>query len=267
MKKCIFFLGIGLFLFFHCTAFAQLVLDKREIKIEAKPGETVSGSVTVTNRYKQDVTLKAYCEDFVYEPPYRGFKTVRPLGSTPRSFGPWITLTTPMFIVPSKDKQEVMYTVKVPQDAKGGYYAVIFFEKGESALTAEKGVGIREKAGCALFLETTNKEKKAKIGNIVVNKDSIEGYFSNSGDCVFVAQGSFYIMDSKGMIADRGQIQKYYLPAQAEVLFSVKVSEKVPLGKHTLMINFDTEEGKTLIKEVDFSKDKSGALKILAQRD
>jgi len=172
MKKCIFFLSIGLFLFFSSTAFAQLVLDKREIKIEARPGETVTGSVTVTNRYKQDVTLKAYCEDFVYEPPYRGFKTVRPLGSTPRTCGPWITLTTPMFIVPSKGKQEVMYSVKVPQDAKGGYYGVIFFEKGEGALTAEKGVGIKEKAGCALFLETTNKEKKAKIDKIAVNKDS-----------------------------------------------------------------------------------------------
>jgi len=47
----------------------------------------------------------------------------------------------------------------------------------------------------------------------------------------------------------------------------VKVSEKVPSGKHTLMINFDAGEGKALIKEVDFSKDKSGALKILAERD
>ncbi|MFH1458666.1 MAG: hypothetical protein ABIG31_05875 [Candidatus Omnitrophota bacterium] len=267
MKKCIFFLSLGFLLLANSTVFAQLVLDKREIKVGAKRGETVSGSITVSNLYNKDVTLKAYCEDFMYKPPYRGFKTLLPLGSTPRSCGQWITLTTPLFIVPSKGKQEITYTIKVPQDAKGGYYAVLFFEKGGDAISGEKGVGIKEKAGCAFYLETANKEKKAKIEDIAVSKDGIQGYLVNLGDCLLLSQGSFYAMDDKGIVADRGQIDKYYLPAGEKVLFSAKVSSNVPAGKYTLMINFEMEEGKTLIKEVDFSKDKAGSLKILAVRD
>ena len=267
MKKNIFFLFVVLFLFFNSTAFAQLVLDKREIKIEAKPGETVSGSLTVSNRYGQDVTLKAYCEDFVYEPPYRGFKTVGPLGSTPRSFGSWINLATPTFIVPSKGKQEVTYSVKVPLDAKGGYYAVIFFERGEGGLSTGKGVGVIEKAGCALLLETTNKKKLAKIDKMAVRQNAIEGTLSNLGDCLFQAQGSYYIMDAKGIVVERSQLQKYYLPEQADVVISCKVSTSVPSGKYTLMINLDSQDTGALIKEVDFSKDKAGSLKILAERD
>ncbi len=267
MKKSIFFLSGVLFLFFSSTAFAQLVLDKREFKIEAKPGETVTGAVTVTNLYNKDVTLKAYLEDFVYEPPYRGFKTVRPLGSTSRSFGKWVTLTTPLFIVPAKGKQEITFTIKVPPEAKGGYFAVLFFEKGEGAVIGEKGVGIKEKAGCALLLETTNSDKRSKIDKIAATGAGIEGTLSNLGDCLLTAQGSYYMMDSKGIVADRGQIEKYYLPQGAGVLFSLKVSENVPSGKYTLMINFDTGDGKALVKEVDFSKDKAGALRILTERD
>ncbi|MFH0827046.1 MAG: hypothetical protein V1923_04070 [Candidatus Omnitrophota bacterium] len=267
MKKSTFFLSGVLFLFFSSTAFAQLVLDKREIKIDAKPGETVSGSVTVSNLYGQAVTLKAYLEDFIYEAPFRGFKTVLPLGSTSRSFGKWVSITTPLFIVPSKSKQEVTYSVKVPQNALGGYYAVLFFEKGDGAVSGEKGVGIKEKAGCALFLETTNKTKEAKINKLTVLEDRIESSLMNSGDCLLIAQGSYYIMDDKGIVADRGQMQKVYLPAGGEAAFSVKISEKVPSGKYNLVINFDTGEGKTFIKEADFSKDKAGSLKILTQRD
>jgi hypothetical protein len=267
MKRSVFFLTGCLFLFLGPPVFAQLILDKREIKLEVKPGEVVSGVITVSNPSDKEATLNTLTQDFAYKSPYLGFKTVLPMGTTPYSCAKWITVATPVFMVPAKGKQEVSYAIKVPADARGGYYAVLFFEKGEGAITGEKGVGIRELAGCAFFLETTDKEKHAKIENIAVGEEGLQGKLSNAGDCVLILEGSFYIMDNKGMVADRGQIQKYYLPPQEEVPFVIKVSDRVPVGTYTLVINFDSQETGALIKEVDFSKDKAGKLNIGAMRD
>jgi hypothetical protein len=267
MKKLIFFLAGGFFLFQVSPAFAQLALDKREIKLEAKPGERVSGSVTVINASNKDVTLKTYCEDFAYKTPYLGFKTLLPLGSTEYSLGKWITLATPVFLVPAKGKQEVQYTINVPKDAKGGYYGVLFFEKGEGAVAGEKGIGIIEKIGCSFFLETTDKVKNFKLDDVSVGKDGIQGVLYNLGNVILISQGTFYIMDAKGIVADRGNINKYYLPPGEKASFTVKVSNQVLPGKYTLVINFDMEAGKALIKEVDFSKDNTGSISILAMRD
>lgn len=267
MRKMVFFLATGFFLFISSPVSAQLVLDKRDIKLEVKSGEETSGSITVSNPSNTDVTIKAYFEDLIYTPPYLGSLILAPLDSNPRSCGKWITIPTPMFLVPAKGKQEVGYSIKVPKEAKGGYYAVLLFEKSASPISGEKGIGITERAGCIFSLETADKVRKSKIDDIIVGEDAIQGSFSNLGNVILISQGTFYIMGKDGLVADRGVVNKYYLPPGEKVPFTIKVSDKVLPGKYTLVINVDMEEGKTLIKEVDFSKDKTGSLKILAQRD
>jgi hypothetical protein len=267
MKKSIFFLWVGLFVFFCSSAFAQLTLDKREIKLDVSPGDQVTGSITVSNPSKRDITVKTYFEDFTYTAPYLGFKTLLPLDSTERSCGKWITMSMPMFIVPSKGNQEVSYTIKVPLDAKGGYYAVVLFEKGAEAFEAEKGLGLIERAGCAFFIETRDKVKKSQVDDILVTKDGIQGTLGNLGNVILISQGTYYIMDNKGVVADRGVINTYYLPAGEKTPFTVHISNQVPAGKYTLVINFDSGEGKALVKEVDISKGKTGGINILTVRD
>jgi len=267
MKKLVFFLAWGFFFFLSSSAFAQLILDKRDVKLEIKPGGDATGSITVLNPSNKDVTLKTYCEDFSYQAPYLGFKTLHPLGSTPRSCGKWITLATPMFIVPAKGKQTVTYTIRVPKDTKGGYYGVLFFEKGQGVFSGEKGIGIIEKTGCTFSIETPDKEKSAKIENVAVEKNGIQGTLANLGDVILISQGTFYVMDEKGIVADRGQINKYYLPPGEKTPFAVKISHQIPSGKYTLVINFDLEEGRPLIKEVDFSKDAAGSISIISVHD
>jgi hypothetical protein len=267
MKRSVFFLMGCLFLFTASPAFCQLVLDKREVKLEVKPGETARGSITISNPSDKEVTLNTFTQDFVYKAPYLGFKTVLPVGSTPTSCAKWITVATPVFLVPAKGKQEVGFTVSVPADAKGGYYGVLFFEKGDGGISGEKGIGLKELAGCAFIVETTNKIKKGSIEDVAVRQKTLQAQLSNEGDCVLILDGSFYIMDKDGLVADRGMINKYYLPPGEKVSFDVKISDSVPAGKYTLMVNFDAGEGKALVKEIDFSKDKSGEVKVISVRD
>lgn len=268
MKKILIFLGIAaISLIFHYSIYAQVVPDKREIKLVINPGQETKGSLNLENLSDRDETIKAYFEDFIYSAPYAGIKKFHPLGTLKRTCGKWISIFPENFILPAKTKQQVSYTIKIPKEAKGGYYALLFFERGSAEPAGEKGIGLVVRTGVSFFLETFDATRKGEIKEIIAEKGAISGTLLNSGNVALISQGTFNIIDKKGMIFDRGNIKKFYLPEQEQAKFTVNVTDKLPVGSFTLVINFDLEGGKPIIKEVDFSKDKAGNLKILKITD
>lgn len=268
MKKLLIFFSIAaIFLSFNSFVHAQIVPDAREIKLVINPGQETKGSLNLENLSDKDVTIKAYFEDFIYSAPYAGIKKFHPLGTLKRSCGKWISLLPENFILPAKTKQQVSYTIKVPKEAKGGYYGVLFFERAPTGSIGEKGISLVVRTGCSFFLETSDAIRKGEIKDIVADKGAISGSILNSGNVALISEGSFNIIDKKGMIFDRANIKKFYIPEQEQAKFTVNITDKVPAGNLTLVINFDLEGGKPIVKEVDFSKDKAGNLKILKIAD
>lgn len=262
MKKLFFLLNLGVCISFYSLSFAQLSLNKREAKIEIQPGHVVKGSIVVNNSSNKVLLLNAYFEDFTFTSPYdNGAINFLPLGSVPQSCGKWFSILPDSFAIPAKTKQEITYSIKIPNTAKGGYYGMLWFERS-AAKSGGKGVGLVIREGCKFFLETQSNHKEAKIIDISVENGSIKGYLSNTGDVMLIAQYTSYIIDANNIISDRGAIQKYYLPAGEKALFDVKVSKNVLQGKNTLFLNFDLGDNKLLIKEIDFTKDSTGNLKI-----
>jgi len=263
MNKFLFSLSLSLVVCVSLSSlsFAQLSLSKREIKIEVKSGQNLKGSIILENSSNENLTLKTYFEDFTLIPPYNGTMNFLPLGSTSVSCGKWFSIIPDSFIIPAKKKQEITYSIKVPNTVKGGYYGVLWFERS-SATSAEKGVSLVIREGCKFFLETQDIHKKAGIVDIVAEKDSIKGNLLNSGDGMLISQGTFYIIDANNIISDRGTMQKFYLPAGEKASFGVKVSNNVLQGRNTLFINLDFGENKLLVKEIDFTKDSTGNVKI-----
>lgn len=268
MKRLLCLISLGIMLSVNSYLFAQVVPEKREIKLVVEPGEKNVQSITVKNISGEVVTIKAYLEDFEYGPTYNGIMDFKPLGSTPRSCGKWVSISPDFFIVPSKEKQTITYSINVPREAKGSYYTALFFEKSVPVGTMNyTGLNIVSRTAVTIILETPDKVRKAAIEGIVVNKSAIGGYLLNSGNVIEIGKATFYIMDNESIISDRGDIQKVYLPAGEKAPFAIKISKKVPQGEQTLFINFDLSDGRALIKEVDFSKDEVGNIKILKIRD
>ncbi len=270
MKKSA-ILIIGLFIIgFASDAFSfNLSISNPKIKLKVKPGQVITGSLVISNPSSKEATVKAYLEDFMYVFPYDGSKKFFPAGSTEYSCANWISFSPSKFKLRPFGQRNVDYTIRVPESADGGYYAVLFFETSLGAIEQKPGnrLLVLGRIGSLFLLETENSIKKARIEKLKPGINSIQGQFENAGNVLLKAQGTYFIMDPENMVRDRGKIEDIFIFPGDKTIFSIKTSAGLKEGKYTLIINFDLQDGNVLVKEVDFMKHTDGSLEILATRD
>ena len=267
MKKFITFFILGSVFLFPRLSSAQIFLEDGKVKLSVSPGENVTGSLMAHNTSDKSIRVKIYWEDFHYEPPYDGTKKFSSLGSTANSCGQWINFSPQEFVFPPFGKQKIDYVLNPPADIHGGYYGVLFFEKEEEKRTGEVGLNVVTRVGSLFFVEAENRTKKAEVNADTFQNNILKASFKNSGDTVLIPGGTFYVMNGEGVVVDRGEIKKYYLPPQGKVDFEAPVSPDLPSGKFTLVITFDLEDGDSSVKEIDFEKEGAATFRVLATRD
>ena len=267
MKRTLFLLFFAVFLSVCNSAFAQIFLEDGKVVLSVKPDEKIAKTVTVHNTSNQPIKLRAYWEDFLYEPPFDGSKKFLPAATTLFSLARWASFIPKEFELPPFGKQKVEYVIGVPHNIKGGHYGVLFFENLSSqTANNETGVNIVTRVGCLFFLEPEDKSKKAVIGDLSFTASSLEGLFKNEGDVILIPQGTFYIMDSQGVAVDRGELKKLYLPPGERGKFGLDLKKNFPKGRYTVVLTFDVQEGGVLVKEIDFQKTATD-IRIIAVRD
>lgn len=257
----------ALLLAVYATGYAGVSLQSRELWYTVKPGDKVVGSVVVSNQDAAPVTLKAYMEDVVFEAPYDGARNFVPAGSTERSCAEWVRLGLQDFIIPGRQQQEVSFTISVPEDAQGGYYAILFFEADTAPVDGEKAMGLIVRSGCSIFVETEDRLLKAGVEDFSLSNGVIEGELVNEGTSILVTQGSYYLMGKDGIVAGRGDLGKYYLPEGKSAHFKGTLDASLSAGTYTVMVNFGSRQGLAYIKEIDIKLDSGGSAQILAERD
>ncbi len=265
MKKTVFFLMY--FIFFSVTAltFAQILPDKRIIKLEVVAGKELTDSIIIENVSNRDVTIKIYPEDLVFHAPFTSSAKTEylPLGSNKYSCGKWMTFYPDTILISKKDSQKITYSINVPKDAKGGYWGLIIYENAGSVPTNHAGAGLSVRLACPIFLETTDRIRKVSVKDISVSTDSIKGYFTNQGNVLLRGKCNYYVMNNESVVSDRGDIAGYNIPPGEKAPFTINFGKQIQQGKLTLFINFDLGVGASLIKEIEFLRDKAGNIKNL----
>lgn len=259
-------MAIALGLSANNLALAQVKIEKFEENVDMVPGGTASGSVLVENTSNQEIMVKAYMEDLEYVAPFNnGARKAVPLGSTSYSIGKCMVVDPVLFKIPALGSQKVLYTVKVPQEAKGGYYGIIFFEKVPND---KEGQGFVIRYGCKIHAESQDKVLDVKIEDIEEIRDGFAGNFSNIGNVILLSDVTYTVIDDKGMVFDRGSVCKELsVPPQQKAAFKVALSQEIPAGYYTLVIDFNRKRSGVLVKEIDFLKDEAGAVKMVRIKD
>lgn len=264
-------LFFGLFCLFFLTDFlpvasAQLLLETGKVTLSLAPGETAVGEIKINNMTDKDVAVKTYWQDFSYTPPFDGNKKFFAPTTTPYSCTSWTSFSPQSFALKPFEKKTISYNIKFPSDASGGYYGVLFFENTSAEKDAKTGVSVIARVGCLFFLETAGSPKDASISDVAAVANRIEGEIKNKSQLILIPKGIFYIMNKDGMIADRGEVDTFYLPPGQDVPFFINISNKISAGVYTLVVTFDLGDGASLVKEIDFERQGSG-LTILQARD
>ncbi|MBF0485666.1 MAG: hypothetical protein HQL16_04025 [Candidatus Omnitrophica bacterium] len=267
MIKKIILLTVAVFMIFAGEARAQFFLEQGKVSLPVSGGDRINKSLIIHNTTADAVKVKAYLEDFKYESPYDGSKAFLPAGTGVGSLSQWFSFSPQEFTLPAFGKQVVDYTISVPSKVEGGHYGVLFFEKADPPIRDASGVSVVTRLGCLFFVEPKDRLKQASLLNIKADGNFIKGDFSNQSNVVLIPNTTYYAMDEGGMVADRGEIKKLYIPPLETASWALELPQKLNPGKYSLVINADLEDGDVVVKEIELTKDVSGSLTITAVKD
>lgn len=263
MKKTIFKVSIvGLF-FLFLSGFLSLAnavelpsINKSKIRFSLAPGKAEYGEIVVENQSSEPRSMRVYLSDWDYLPPADGTKEFLPISSTPLSSAAWISFSPAEFTLPPFSQQKVDYSIKVPAEASGGYYAALFFEsifvKAQSAKEGmQAGMNLVIRIATLFYVDVEGTVKRtALIDNLLFKKDaqgalySIGLDFRNTGNVDISAGGTFHIMDDKGIVIARGELNDIHTFPAAGAKFAATLKDNLPKGEYDLV--FTLNLGKAL---------------------
>lgn len=280
-KKLIIAFCFFMFSFIHSAGAMTLPgIDKTKIRLSILPGKTQYGDITVENPTSEPRMMRVYLEDWYYSPAADGSKEFVPPNTTPLSCASWITFNPSEFMVPAFGRQRVSYVVKMPPEAKGSYYAVLFFESGMGETTEQTveglgaGINLNVRIAALFYVEAEGSVKRsAEFSKLTLKKEGksapllIEVDFRNTGNVDITCGGSFHIMDKPGLIYARGEFNDIYTFPGNSAKLTYSWKEPLPEGKYDIVLTLDLgkaleeakiSRGPIMVKEAEIEIGQNG---------
>ena len=237
----------------------QAQIDKPRIQETVAPGQTITGVVTVTNQDSQPVNLEVYLEDWEYVDGGSGDKNFTPPGSNSRSASGWVRYFPNKIEIPSGGAGKVDYTIAVPPDARGGHYAVLFFESFLAAApTADSGVSVQYvgRLGSLIEIEAAGTVQRTgdvtdvRLGTVAADRPLEVCYtFRNTGNVVIRPKAYYNILDGSGRYLGRGEFDPLYTSPAGSGTACTEWTGSLPPGDHTLLLTVDLGAAEPLVVE------------------
>lgn len=239
------------------------------VEAKVKRGSTYTQTYTLSNNTPERLSFSCSVVDYWYDEQNRRL-TGRP-GTLPRSASPWVHFSPAEVIVEPHGSAVVKATITVPLAAAGGYYTMPVFTatpvRSESAASRPVGdaatasIGIRFRGLVMLATEDANEYNVEITGGKVsppTGSTPLEMYLGvgNRGTVHARLRGVFAILDSKGALAGRGNIEaQKVFPGQRYVM-KVPWAGELPSGKYTAVVTLSYDrvglEPATLVYELPF---------------
>ncbi len=253
--------------FLSSTANAQLFLEEGKVVLAVEGGDHINKSLLISNTSAESIRVKVYWEDFQYEAPFEGTKKFLPAGVGPASASSWVSYTPQEFTLPAFAKQKIDYSISVPQGINSGHYGVLFFERSGQNVKDVSGLDIIVRVGCLFFFEPKNAPRRASVDNVTIKGENIVGDFTNTSALTILPRMVYYITDEGGLVKDRGELKKLYVPAAASVSWELPLPSNLSPGRYSIVMNIDLSDENVLTKELSLTKGVSGQLSLEQTKD
>ncbi|MCM8779869.1 MAG: hypothetical protein NC914_01800 [Candidatus Omnitrophica bacterium] len=194
-------------------------------------------------------TIRLYLEDWHYSAAGDGTKVFVPAGASNRSCAGWINFSPSEFTIPAFGRQRISYSLSIPPDASGGYYAALFFETKMTQANEETnllGLNLVVRIASLFYVEVEGTIKRsAELSNLMLTNNPQENYLSlnlemtNTGNVDITAGGSYHILDTAGIVCARGELNNVYTFSGEKAKFSAKWNKALPQGKYDLVLTIN----------------------------
>lgn len=182
-----------------------LTIQPVKISQQLNPGQSVDGTILLTNASSEDVVVDVNIEDFV---PTAGTETFQFVGRAPgvTSVRDWISIEGPAhFDFKQGESKEISYTIKAPTDAEpGSHFGVLFF-KATNAADAGAQIKVGTQVGVLAFITIPGKfEQKGVISDfrsasfVQSGPVHFDLSFQNTGTVYFEPKGTIDISNMFG---------------------------------------------------------------------
>jgi len=228
-------------------------VEESKVRLIIPPGGSQAGSIRVYSQSGDKIKISVYFEDWSYAKTQDGSKTFHSANSTQNSCADWISYSPSEFVLPPYGSQTVNYVTRVPKEATGAHYAVLFFETSFLSQMDDSGVADEIRAGTSLnvrlgslfYIEAKGTVSRAsELTNFFVTKNdsgdlNISFDFKNTGNADITATATYDLINESGLVYARGQFNNVYTFPGDEAKMSGVWKDKVPKGKYDLIITLD----------------------------
>ena len=181
-------------------------VDPSKLTFVIKEGERKRDYITVTNLDPESkIHVKGYVRDIIYLPD--GSNDFPTAGSTPWSCADWVKFNPSEFDIATNGEQIVKLEVKVPPEAKGGHYGVVFFEvqPAREEKEAQSMANVALRIGTLVLVNVKDTViYNAKILHFTAKPDEKKGGYTgvcsiqNNGNVLIKPAGTIRILNDKG---------------------------------------------------------------------
>jgi len=248
----------------------DFILEPGKVEIFANPGESVTKSITITNRAASRVSFKIEIEDFIGSNDQDMPVVLLGDEKSPYSFKDNLIPEITAFSVGSNESITIPIKINIPQNAQpGGFYTSVLVSNApsvdsESQSTVVEGkTKIISRVGTLFFIRVNGVAKESgsledlKVVSPVSDNSNLYKFnilFENDGNVHLVPYGWITVTDTFGKSITKLPVDAYFALPQSIRYREVDWNAPFLFGKYTASVELNRGYGSNLIdtKKVTF---------------
>jgi len=241
---------IGLNFGFSCPALAFITVSTFHIELEIPAGETNKGSFEVINTGEKRERVRVYLGDWNRD--VNGNNHFYKTGTVSRSLSQWIEFSPREFELEGGQTRKVKFTVSIPKEKKGTYWAIFFVEGELRQVEVEREgqkitFGGAARYGIKIYqTDPATADKEGKITRLDVippnNQNSpikVKLQFESTGNVHLKPTGRIEFRDETGKTIAQIKIKEFpILPGDKRILELTSKNKLLP-GKYVALAVID----------------------------
>lgn len=246
----------------HAQSQRSFTVSPPAVQANADPKASTQGLLKFTNNSSDELTFLVSIQDFIVTDNI-GTPILSASGTLAKKFqaSNWLTVDPPIFTLSPNQAQELVYKLRVPQDAvAGGHYAAVVYTPTAKDTDIKTGASVETKIGTLFYIKVKGViNENAIVTNFSANRFqeygpiTISTSIKNVGD-IHISPAGNITVESLGTEKEYQNISKYNIFPQVSRDYQNTFGQKFMIGrfKATLTAYYGTNNSHLLTKTLYF---------------